>query len=117
MKEAKTPPPADDFDMVVELGKICDVIYAVLDRCTTPEQVTRVSKYILSLGTMGAGYSIECALCGCTHFATDECTSKKAPETWTASLDDRLTGLTNAPQDTHGSGHFWGIFTFPKTMF
>jgi hypothetical protein len=42
MKEAKTPAPADDFDMVVELGKICDVIYAVLDRCTTPEQVTRV---------------------------------------------------------------------------
>ena len=78
MKEAKTPPPADDFDMVVELGKICDVIYAVLDRCTTPEQVTRVSKYILSLGTMGAGYSIECALCGCTHFATDECHLQKS---------------------------------------
>jgi hypothetical protein len=78
MKEAKTPAPADDFDMVVELGKICDVIYAVLDRCTTPEQVTRVSKYILSLGTMGAGYSIECALCGWTHFATEECTSKKS---------------------------------------
>ena len=76
MKEGKTSAPADDFDMVVELGKICDVIYAVLDRCTTPEQVTRVSKYILSLGTMGAGYSIECALCGLTHFATEQCTSK-----------------------------------------
>jgi hypothetical protein len=78
MKEAKTPSPADDFEMVVELGKICDVIYAVLDRCTTPEQVTRVSKYIVSLGTMGADYSIECTLCGYKHFATEECTSKKA---------------------------------------
>jgi hypothetical protein len=78
MKEAKTPSPIDDFDMVVELGKICDVTYAVLDRCTTPEQVTRVSKYILSLGTMGAGYSIECDLCGRTHFATEEYTSKRA---------------------------------------
>ena len=78
MKKPKTLFPAEDFDMVVELGKICDVIYAVLDRCTTPEQVARVSKYIVSFGTMGAGYSIECALCGCTHFATEECTSKKA---------------------------------------
>jgi hypothetical protein len=43
MNEAKAPSPADDFDMVVELGKICDVIYDVFDRCTTPEQVTRVS--------------------------------------------------------------------------
>jgi hypothetical protein len=77
MKEAETPSPADNFDMAVELGKICDVIYAALDRCTTSEQVTRVSKYIVSLGTMGAGYSIERALCGCTHFATDGCTSKK----------------------------------------
>jgi hypothetical protein len=55
MKEAKTPSPADDFDLVVELGKICDVIYAVLDRCTTPEQVTRVSKYIVSLRNDGRG--------------------------------------------------------------
>jgi len=78
MKEGNTSTPADDFDMVVELGKICDVIYAVLDRCTTPEQVTRVSNYIVSLGTMGAGYSIDCALCGCTHSATEECTFKKA---------------------------------------
>ena len=66
MKEGKTSAPADDFDMVVELGKICDVIYAVLDRCTTPEQVTRVSKYILSLGTMGAGYTSS-ALCVDLH--------------------------------------------------
>jgi hypothetical protein len=77
-EETKNTLPAEDFDMVVELGKICDVIYAVLDRCTTPEQVARVSKYIVSLGTMGAGYSIECALCGRTHFATEECTAKKA---------------------------------------